>query len=131
MKVGIAIGVGLGLVALAIQAGCDDDCFETHSWHGTIDLPAEPRLQFAIDRCQRDATLCLDVCRTAMANVSYDRLDNCEVTVDATRASLEARYSNYRGGEGCTFALPDAAIVAVDASPVQDAPIVVPPDASP
>lgn len=134
MTAGRAIATGLvALVvfALAILAGCsDDDCYETRTWRGTIDLPAEPRVEFQIDRCLSDSSQCLEVCRTAMASVSYERLDRCDVTVDGMQASVAGTYTNYIGGEGCAFMGPDALIVVVDAPPLPDAPVVVGPDAN-
>lgn len=109
MTAGAAIA--LGLLALAIEAGCDDNCYETRTWRGTIDLPAEPMLQFAIDRCRADPALCVRVCKIVMADVPHDRLDGCEVTFDDARVSVVGTYSNYLGGNNCTFLFPDASLV--------------------
>jgi len=75
-------------------------------------------VQFVIDRCHADPTdftLCVEVCRIAMASLPYDRIDACDVTFDDTHAAVVATYSNYVGGEGCAPVVPDA-------PPVQDAP---------
>jgi hypothetical protein len=86
----------------ASQAGCgvlDEGCYETHARTLDVDTPADPEMQFRIDRCRVDVDTCPALCALAMERANlYASPDTCEVTFGASSVRLDVRWEDYDGG---------------------------------
>lgn|SRR5690349_19658765 len=92
------------LIALAVaHVGCiDDSCTESRLRALEIVLPTDAPMQFQIDRCQLDDSVCVEVCRLAAERSGFsDNVTRCSVDVQPTLAKMIERYEVFVGGGFC------------------------------
>lgn len=86
-----------------VEAVLDDDCIDTIERTFSVAEPAEPSLQFDIERCRVDVDACSDLCRaTMMANNVFDQLTGCKVSFGG-EVTVTVTYEVFTGGSGCSI----------------------------
>lgn len=110
--------IAIVMIGLAAPSwGCDGDCVITRQATYNIEMPSDPQMQFRLDRCQFDASTCVQVCALAMErDGTSTNVSECDVDFGADTAKVVATYDQYVGGLNCPVAddddpgpLPDAA----------------------
>jgi len=109
--------IAIVMIALAApSSGCDGDCVVTRQDTYYIAMPADPQMQFRLDRCQVDVSTCVQVCALAMErDAMATNVTECHVEIGDDQAKVDVMYDQYVGGLNCPVAdddtgpLPDAA----------------------
>lgn len=93
-----AILVGLSVAHVGCLGG---ECFETRLRAFEVPLPADPAMQFRIDRCQIDEETCVDVCSLAAERVEvFVSIDHCKLVMEADRAVAFGSFEVFAGNGG-------------------------------
>lgn len=95
------------LGALIGGGGCvksviDTDCFDTIERTYHFQTPAEPSLQFHIDRCHLDAEACKELCQEALDRDNRDsEPTRCHVTFKSSDVSVNVSFEVVTDGKDC------------------------------
>lgn len=85
-----------------VEAVIDTDCVDTIERSYRFDTPADPPLQFLINRCSVDVEACTELCREAMVRHNVqDTPITCDVDLGETGVEIDVAYEVYTGGAGC------------------------------
>jgi hypothetical protein len=91
-----------GLPATQLGCGVLGDCIEDRTHAEEIALPADPPMQFRIDRCAIDFDTCPTVCDLAMERAGLGATaSECDVVIEEDRAVIYAQYQVSTGGPSC------------------------------
>jgi hypothetical protein len=93
----------VGLPASQVGCGVFDECVESRRRTVDVGIPAEPEMQFRIDRCDIDVETCPALCELAMERALglTPDITACQVTVLDDRALVDVTYNHYNGGGDC------------------------------
>lgn len=104
----------LALLALVIgsvaAAGCTNgndtsDCFITKHDQLEVNRPAEPTIEFQIERCQGDADACTDLCTAVGVAHGITGIESCTVGFVAdTAVKLDVTYEEPNPNDLCPVA---------------------------
>jgi len=94
---------GLPVIAAGcVEAVIDTDCVRTVDDTFQIVTPADPPLQFLINRCHADADACGELCDEAMArNDVRGTPTRCTVEFGAAGIDISVSYEVFDGGSSC------------------------------
>lgn len=96
-----ALGVTLGGGG-CVKSVIDTDCFDTLERTYHFQTPAEPSLQFHIDRCHLDAEACKELCQQALDRDNRDsEPTRCHVTFKASDVSVNVSFEVVTDGKDC------------------------------
>jgi hypothetical protein len=87
----------------AVAAGCgEDDCVDTVEHTYTIQTPADPALQFQLDRCRVDVDACNDLCREMLERNNVMHMPaSCDVSFKSASVDVSVAYQVDTGNSGC------------------------------
>lgn len=120
-----ALGAALGG---CVKAVIDTDCFDTIERTYHFQTPADPSLQFHIDRCHLDAESCKELCQEALDRDNRDsEPTRCHVTFKDSDVSVDVSFEVVTEGADCPVP-PDVIFVgpAAAASPLEASPLEAP-----
>lgn len=98
-----------------VVAGCavdpipidSDNCIEHHARTLTAATPADPPLEFKIDRCHLDLDACQDLCDLLMSRNDLTMPStSCAVAFDVLSVSVHVTYDTLNNGPNCPIAEP-------------------------
>jgi hypothetical protein len=99
----LAIAGAAATAGGCVEAVIDSDCVDTleESYH--FESPADPPLQFRIDRCRLDVDVCKELCDEAIARDGHasEQLSRCQVSFNGSKVSVEVSYEVFTSGDGC------------------------------
>jgi hypothetical protein len=82
-----------------VEAVIDTDCIDTVERTYEFDIPADPPLQFLINRCSVDVEACEDLCQEAMERNNVMRQpSSCDVALRDTSVEIDVSYEVFGGG---------------------------------
>jgi hypothetical protein len=85
-----------------VEAVIDTDCVDTIDDTYLVQTPADPPLQFLINRCQVDVATCNALCQEAMARHNVmDTPTRCTAKFGDASVELSVSYEVYVGGSNC------------------------------
>ena len=95
---------GLPVIAAGfVESVIDTDCIDTLERSYRFETPADPPLQFRIDRCRLDVDVCKELCQLAIERDSVDsEPSRCHVSFGGSGVSVDVSFEVFTSGDGCS-----------------------------
>jgi len=105
----IAIAGAAATAGGCVEAVIDSDCIDTLEDTYRFETPADPPLQFRIDRCRLDVDICSELCEEAISRDGHSgqQLSRCQVSFSGSKVSVEVSYEVFTSGSDCEVFTPN------------------------